>query len=132
MTVQKQNLLVQLSVGDLQQLITDAVKQELQKITELFKLNGKDSKEESELLTRDETAKLLQVSTTTLFIWNRDSILKAKKMNSRVYYLRSDVMSKLKSVAQHILGGFSPLKTNKHIQLISVVKTSLGLLLSKN
>ena len=132
MTVQKQNLLVQLSVGDLQQLITDAVKQELQKITELFKLNGKDSKEESELLTRDETAKLLQVSTTTLFIWNRDSILKAKKMNSRVYYLRSDVMSKLKAVAQHILGGFSPLKTNKHIQLISVVKTSLGLLLSKN
>ena len=99
MTLQKQNLLVQLSVGDLQQLITDAVKQELQKITELFKLNGKDSKEESELLTRDETAKLLQVSTTTLFIWNRDSILKAKKMNRLVYYLRSDVMSKLKAVA---------------------------------
>ena len=99
MMLNKANLLVQLNVGDLQQLITDAVKQELQKIAEVIKLNPKESEKESDLLTRDETAKLLKVSTTSLFIWNRDSILKAKKIGRRVYYLKSEVMSKLNAVA---------------------------------
>lgn len=99
MMLNKANLLVQLNVGDLQQLITDAVKQELQKIAEVIKLNPKEAEKESDLLTRDETAKLLKVSTTSLFIWNRDSILKAKKIGRRVYYLKSEVMSKLNAVA---------------------------------
>ena len=99
MMLNKANLLVQLNVGDLQQLITDAVKQELQKIADVIKLNPKESEKESDVLTRDETAKLLKVSTTSLFIWNRDSILKAKKIGRRVYYLKSEVMSKLNAVA---------------------------------
>lgn len=92
----KENLLVQLNVGDLQQLITEAVKQELKKITEVIKMNPKDSENESNIISRTETAKLLGVSLTTLFIWNRDSILKAKKIGRRVYYLKDEVLSKLK------------------------------------
>ncbi len=99
MMLNKANLLVQLNVGDLQQLITDAVKQELQKIADVIKLNPKESEKDSDLLTRYETAKLLKVSTTSLFIWNRDSILKAKKIGRRVYYLKSEVMSKLNAIA---------------------------------
>ena len=89
-------MLVQLSTNDLFQLITEAVKQELNKITEVIKLNPKDSGNESNIISRTETAKLLGVSLTTLFIWNRDSILKAKKIGRRVYYLKDEVLSKLK------------------------------------
>ena len=98
MLMQNKNneMLVQLSADDLFQLITQAVKQELNKITEVIKLNPKDSENESNIISRTETAKLLGVSLTTLFIWNRDSILKAKKIGRRVYYLKDEVLSKLK------------------------------------
>lgn len=99
MILQKENLLVQLSVGDLQQLISDVVKNELQKITDAIKLNPKESEKENDFLTREETANLLKVSTTTLFLWNRDSILKAKKIGRRVYYSKSEVYNKLNLVA---------------------------------
>ncbi len=91
----KNQLLVQLSANDLFRLITDAVKQELNKITEVIKPNPQDN--ESELLSREATAKMLGVSTTTLFFWNRDSILKAKKMGRRVYYIKSEVLTKIKT-----------------------------------
>lgn len=99
MILQKENLLVQLSVGDLQQLISDVVKNELQKITDAIKLNPKESENENDFLTREATAKLLSVSTTTLFLWDRNSILKAKKIGRRVYYSKSEVYNKLNLVA---------------------------------
>lgn len=92
----KNEMLVQLSTNDLFELITEAVKQELNKITEVIKLNPKDSENESNIISRAETAKLLGVSLTTLFIWNRDSILRANKIGRRVYYLKDEVLSKLK------------------------------------
>ena len=99
MMLQKENLLVQLSVGDLQQLIKEAVKEELQKITNVIKLNPKEPENESELLSRKQTAELLNVSETTLFLWNRDKVLEHKKLNNRVYYIKSEVLNKLKTVA---------------------------------
>ncbi len=96
MVQNKENLLVQLSVGDLQQLIQEAVKEELQKINELIQLNPKT--ETPELLTREETAKLLHVSYTSLYHWNNNGILKAKKISKRVFYFRSDVMDKLNNI----------------------------------
>ena len=88
-------MLVQLSTSDLFQLIKEAVKEEMSKITDVIKLNPKESEKESDFLTREETAKLLKVSTTTLFLWNRDSILKAKKLGRRVYYSKKEVYNKL-------------------------------------
>ena len=99
MMLRKENLLVQLSVGDLIQLIKEAVKEEISKITDVIKLNSKENESESGLLTRAETARLLRVSTTSLYLWNRDKILENKKISNRVYYLKSDVMNKLNSVA---------------------------------
>ena len=46
-----------------------------------------------------ETAELLSVSETTLFLWNRDKKLENKKIGNRVYYLKSEVICKLNSVA---------------------------------
>lgn len=99
MVLQKENLLVQLSVGDLQQLIKEAVKEELQKITNVIKLNPKEKENENELLTRKQTAELLKVSETSLFLWNRNKVLEHKKIGNRVYYIKSEVLNKLKTVA---------------------------------
>ena len=99
MILNKENLLVQLNVSDLQQLIREAVKSELENITEVFTTRKKDSEEESEIISRIDVCKLLKVSTTTLFLWNKNNILKAKKIGNRVYYLKSDVMDKLKSLS---------------------------------
>ncbi len=93
----KENLLVQLRVSDLQQLIKDAVKEEMTKITNVIQL--KPQIESPELLTREEVAKMLNVSYTTLFLWNRDNKLEAKKIGKRVYYHRSVIMDKLNPVA---------------------------------
>ena len=92
-------MLVQLSTNDLFQLIKEAVKDELQKITNVIPLNLKEKENESELLTRRQTAELLKVSETTLFLWDRDKKLENKKIGNRVYYLKSEVICKLNSVA---------------------------------
>jgi hypothetical protein len=95
----KSNLLVQLNVGDLQQLIQDAVKAELENFKNLILNDSNDSEKESDIISREEVAKLLKISYCSLYHWNKKGILKAKKIANRVYYLRSDVMNKLNSVA---------------------------------
>ncbi|WP_374552515.1 DNA-binding protein [Flavobacterium sp.] len=92
-------MLVQLTANDLILLIKEAVKEELQKITNVIKLNPKEKESEPELLTRKQTAELLNVSETTLFLWNRDKVLEHKKLNNRVYYIKNEVLNKLKTVA---------------------------------
>jgi predicted RecB family endonuclease len=92
-------MLVQLSTNDLFQLIKEAVKEELNKITNVIQLNPKEKENEPELLTRRQTAELLKVSETTLFLWDRDKKLENKKIGNRVYYLKSEVINKIKTVA---------------------------------
>lgn len=99
MTENKESLLVQLNVRDLQQLIQEAVKNELERITKVIQMHPKDSQIESNIITREETAKMLKVSLTTLYFWNKNKILEAKKINSRVYYLKDKVLEKLNAVA---------------------------------
>ena len=62
-------------------------------------MNSQPEKEESKIISRIDASKLLGVSLTTLFHWNNDGILKAKKIGSKVYYLKNDVMDKFKAVA---------------------------------
>ena len=97
MREKNETLLVHLSVGDLQQLIKDAVKEEVTKITEVIKLTPKT--ESSELLTRKQVCEILDVSATTLHNWNKDGTLPIQKMKHRVYYQRSAIMNKLNNVA---------------------------------
>ena len=99
MMLQKENLLVQITVGDLQQLIKEAVKEEISEITKTIQLTSEGSLSNDDLLTKKATAKFLNVSETTLYLWNRDKILIHKKINNRVYYLKSDLLNKIKTAA---------------------------------
>ena len=90
--------LIDLTKTDLVNLISETVSTEIKKVINLMNSQPSEN-EESKIISRIETAKLLGVSLTTLFIWNRDNILKGKKIGSRVYYLKNDVMDKFKYVA---------------------------------
>ena len=45
-----------------------------------------------ELLTHDETAKLLKVSKVTVWDWEKRGILNARRIANQVRYLRSEVL----------------------------------------
>jgi DNA invertase Pin-like site-specific DNA recombinase len=98
MTRENQKLLVQLSVQELQELIAKTVTDEMNKLIKVIQMIPTET-DEIKVITREETAKLLNVSLTTLYLWNKNNILKNKKINSRVYYLKNDVINKLKLVA---------------------------------
>lgn len=52
---------------------------------------------EDRLLTPKQTAKMLQVSLPTLYEWTKKGIIKAKRINSRVRYLESDVLAAMEN-----------------------------------
>jgi DNA-binding XRE family transcriptional regulator len=87
----------QLSIEDLSLIISEAVANELKKVNNL--ISPKPIPKENELLTRKETSKLLNVSYTTLFNWNREKVLEAKKLGNKVFYLKSEVFNKINNVA---------------------------------
>ncbi|THV56435.1 helix-turn-helix domain-containing protein [Chryseobacterium candidae] len=80
--------LMQIDIESFGQFIQKLVREELEKIIPT-------QSEEKEFYTREETSKLLNVSLTTLFHWNNQGVLKAKKIGKRVYYSKSDVLSLL-------------------------------------
>lgn len=80
--------LMQIDIESFGQFIQKLVREELEKIIPA-------QSEEKEIYTREETSKLLNVSLTTLFHWNNQGVLKAKKIGKRVYYSKSDVMAQL-------------------------------------
>lgn len=82
--------LIQISKEELMQDFEKMIQKALEKL-----ILSKESQTEKEFYTRDETAKLLDVSLTTLFHWNKQDILKAKKIGKRVYYSKTDVLAHL-------------------------------------
>ncbi|MGU3375093.1 helix-turn-helix domain-containing protein [Chryseobacterium sp. M5A1_1a] len=82
--------LMQIDIESFGQFIQKLVREELEKITPA-------QSAEKEFYTREETAKLLNVSLTTLFHWNNDGTLKNTKIGKRVYYSKNEVSSKLKA-----------------------------------
>ncbi|MCT3699009.1 helix-turn-helix domain-containing protein [Elizabethkingia anophelis] len=81
----------QITVEELGQFIEEKIVSAIKKHTITSK------SEEKPLYTRKETAELLDISLTTLHNWNKAGILNAKKMGSRVYYSKEEVMALLKS-----------------------------------
>ncbi|MCT3728142.1 helix-turn-helix domain-containing protein [Elizabethkingia anophelis] len=82
--------LIQISKEELLQEFEQMVRKVLEKM-----ITEKVTDEEKEYYTREETAKLLKVSFPTLFHWNKDGKLKAKKLGKRVYYSKEDVKEAL-------------------------------------
>lgn len=69
------------------------IEEELQ----LIKLNLQP-KENEELMTRRETADFLKVSLTALWDWNKKGILPNYGIGNKVYYKRSEVLSRLTKI----------------------------------
>ncbi|MCL1671463.1 helix-turn-helix domain-containing protein [Elizabethkingia ursingii] len=82
--------LIQLSKEELLEEFEVMVRRVFEKM-----MTEKKADEEKELYTREEAAKLLNVSYPTLFHWNKDGKLKARKIGKRVYYSKEDVKEAL-------------------------------------
>lgn len=79
------------TTSELTDLISDKLLEKLEQ--RIIVLNEK--KADEELLTREETAKLLKVSITTLWHWTKASKLIAYGIGNRVYYKKKEVMDAL-------------------------------------
>jgi len=90
--VQNKVLFSQISLDDLGLLIEEKVTKAVEKI-----VKNQQSPQEKNLYTRKEASELLDVSFTTLFLWNNQGILKAKKIGKKVFYSKEDILSRLNS-----------------------------------
>jgi DNA-binding transcriptional regulator YiaG len=79
---------------DLERLVKEALSSEFQKMMGMLN-NLEGNKTKSDLMTREEVSKLLNVSLVTLFNWEKKRVLVSKKVGGRVLYLREDVYAKL-------------------------------------
>lgn len=55
----------------------------------------KETTQEEQLLTVDETLKFLKCSKQSLWTWRKNGILPSYRLGNRVYYKKSDIFNKL-------------------------------------
>ncbi len=84
----KDLMLSPISVEELKQELTELF---AKKTLELFSKQEEKRKDPNELLTRKETAKLLNVSLCTLYLWTKQSKLKSYGIENKVYYKKSEI-----------------------------------------
>ena len=79
------------TTAELADLISEKFFEKLEKrITDILKKNA-----DNELLSREETAKLLKINSTTLWHWTKKGKLLAYGIGNRVYYKRGEIMNSL-------------------------------------
>lgn len=92
--------LINVSTAELVNLITEKVKEQFHEV-----INAPSEKNnqinDSEFLTRKETAKLFNVSLATLHDWNNNKTIKPYKMGNRTYYKRSELLETLFNSNRH-------------------------------
>lgn len=82
---------------DLITIIEEAVASQLQNLAN--NRTQAESSTENELLTREEAKNLLKTSYTSLWKYDREGLLPAKRIAGRVYYLKSDLYNLLNGAA---------------------------------
>lgn len=65
------------------------------KLKEFFDKYNPSQKDEEELLTVDDTLKILKCSKQALWNWRKNDILPSYRLGNRVYYKKKDILSKL-------------------------------------
>jgi hypothetical protein len=65
------------------------------KLKEFFDKYNPSKKDEEELLTVEETLKILKCSKQALWNWRKNGILPSYRLGNRVYYKKSDIYLKL-------------------------------------
>ncbi|HAY3506388.1 helix-turn-helix domain-containing protein [Elizabethkingia anophelis] len=78
---------VQTTPDELENLIKESVRDELEKM----KSNLSNTSEQEKILTRSETAKLLDIDPSSLWRWTKKGKIKAFGIENRVYYYLSDI-----------------------------------------
>lgn len=79
--------IVQTTPNELESLIKESVKTEL----ETIKKDLSNQEEKDKILTREETAKLLDIDLSSLYRWTKKGKIKAHGIANRVYYYLSDI-----------------------------------------
>ena len=80
------------TIEDFLSMLDEKINQALEK----FQSSKNNTIPEKEFYTRDEVAKLLNISYATLHLWKKKGILEPVKIGNRVYYPQIEVISKLK------------------------------------
>lgn len=83
---------IQTTPEELTDNILVGVDGKLKKFFDKYKLPKKD---EEELLTVEETIKILKCSKQALWNWRKKDILPSYRLGNRVYYKKSDIYNKL-------------------------------------
>ncbi len=88
-----EQLIVTLKVGELKNIIDESVTNALTKVSK--------KPEEEILLKRIDVARLFGVSLVTLNQWMRDGRIPCHRINTRVFFKRTEVMEALSSVKKY-------------------------------
>ena len=84
--------ITEVNIDDFMTMLDEKINQALEK----FQSSTNNAIPEKEFYTRDEVAKLLNISYATLHLWKKKGILEPVKIGNRVYYPKIEVLSKLK------------------------------------
>ena len=84
--------ITEVNIDDFMTMLDEKINQALEK----FQGSTNNAIPEKEFYTRDEVAKLLNISFGTLHNWKKEGILEPVKIGNRVYYPKIEVLSKLK------------------------------------
>ena len=78
---------------DLERLVKEALSSEFQKMIGMF--HNFDTNNKSDLMTREEVSKLLNVSLVTLHNWDKRKVLVSRKVGGRVIYMRDELYARI-------------------------------------
>ncbi|WP_405411707.1 helix-turn-helix domain-containing protein [Maribacter sp. Asnod1-A12] len=84
-------------LDEFQSIIGSAVTKVLQEHKELFYSSKREFQDE--YLSRSETADFLKISKTTLWSLDKSQVLPAKRLNGKVLYLKSELLTFLNESA---------------------------------
>lgn len=85
---------IQLSTAQLQDLISEGVRKEL----DLLKLELLKKDNSEDLLSREEASKYLGINLSTLWRWTKKGNLPAHAILGKTYYKRNEILSSLKEL----------------------------------
>ncbi len=93
MRTETQIQFISVTPQELAELITESVKTQIKELVSESK--KEQPKDENELLTRNETAKFFKVSTVTISQWTKDKLITPKRMGTKVFYSKSELIEVL-------------------------------------
>jgi excisionase family DNA binding protein len=79
---------------------SEFIPQILAGFNDLLKEHTKSNKDSEILLTTDEAAEMLSISTVTLWKYRRDDIIPAFRIGTKVRYKKSDILAALTKMNQ--------------------------------